>query len=188
MKYISLGSECSAAAALKNLGLRDASYPFDWLDANKGDMSKCLIEKFDHFMRDPVLSSTRIIANYDFEFPHDFPKTDVKQGEEFLIVDNWKDYLEEVRKKYQRRINRFLAILMGNEPIIFLRRDSPSDRVVNLMSSISQINPFLKFGVAIASKHKYELPMTATCDPEKNGVWNDAEIWAEGIDRVKSLF
>ena len=188
MKYISLGSECSAAATLKNLGLRDASYPFDWVDTNKGDMVRCLTEKFEHFMWNPVLIKTRIRDNYRFEFPHDFPTTDAQQGKEFLIVDNWKDYLEEVREKYQRRINRFLAALMGNEPIIFLRRDNPSDRVVNLISSISQINPFLKFGMVIASKHKYELLMTATCDPEKNGVWNDAEIWAEGIDRVKSLF
>lgn len=45
--FISLGSFCSLASELERFGLRDASYPFDWLISDFKDVIYLIDNEFD---------------------------------------------------------------------------------------------------------------------------------------------
>ena len=68
---------------------------------------------------------------YNLEFPHDYPT--IRQPKSFdneedevggiredVIIESWRDNIRNVREKYDRRINRFNAIMNSNEPVIAL--------------------------------------------------------------------
>jgi hypothetical protein len=48
--FISVGPQCRSAAILRRLGLRSASYPFDWLFSSLGMVEHCLDDDFRTFL------------------------------------------------------------------------------------------------------------------------------------------
>lgn len=48
--YISLGQNCSTAWYLKQVGCKNASYPFDWIFSSSLIIEDCLESKFSHFL------------------------------------------------------------------------------------------------------------------------------------------
>jgi len=75
LNYITIGYDCSPAAALRNLGLRDVALPFDWVVTNTDSFSQCIVNDFAEFHTDLKYNHlrTRLIDKYGFEFPHDYP-------------------------------------------------------------------------------------------------------------------
>jgi hypothetical protein len=49
--FLTLGYDCSPAAALRNLELREHALPFDWVVSNVNSIHKCIEENFSRFHR-----------------------------------------------------------------------------------------------------------------------------------------
>lgn len=50
MRYCSLGEMCHSAMLLKNNGLKDASYPFDWIFSNVNMIKHCIEDDFKTYL------------------------------------------------------------------------------------------------------------------------------------------
>ena len=113
---ISLGHFCGVAQELERLGLRDASYPFDWLITKREPLHRLINNHFDGFLEYDNLYQSQAEKNiyrnkyYDFgvSFYHDFSR--------YIPLDA---QLDEVQKKYARRIERFYTAI--TEPTLFIR-------------------------------------------------------------------
>ncbi len=143
--------------------------------------------KFNH-------NKTRLIDEYGFEFPHDYPlinTCDVNNvgegifGEEKgkFISDTWINYYDIVKEKYSRRIKRFKNILNDTKPLIILCRYSINDilKIQNLF-----INNYNKDNIFFINStgEQNEIGNIKNINTEVNGIWNDAKIWKENIDEI----
>jgi hypothetical protein len=193
--YITLGNDCSTSSALKNLGLRSKSLPFDWIISDMDKIIECINEDFSNFHKNLRLNQTKtkIIDHYGFEYPHDYPNSDVVdievvgdgQFNENLINDNWEDFIELNLEKYSRRIKRFIDILNSEKDLIVLYRGSLS----NLEKFRSAIKvKFNKDNIkyVVATGEVFENDYLVTCNPEINGISNDISIWEEAMIKIKS--
>ena len=111
---VSLGQWCATAMALKKLGLRSASGPFDWLGAGRPiqEYVGLLTTAFDGFLQKGNLekvgedkASGRVYymdRGTSFEFRHDFD-----------AGHPLDEAYARVRAKYDRRIARLLTALRG---------------------------------------------------------------------------
>jgi len=73
-KYIfSLGYRCSSAGVLKSLGIKHASYPFDWMVSRLPIIADCIDTKFVHFLN-PENYVQKESATYDYRHPLVSPK------------------------------------------------------------------------------------------------------------------
>lgn len=113
--FISLGGNCYVAEDLSRMGLRDCSYPFDWLFSD--DFSGIVLaieDRFKDLTTEHLLfqhknnRSRYYNQKYKFSFFHDFSK--------YLPLSK---QLAEVKTKYERRSERFLKDI--SEPTIFFR-------------------------------------------------------------------
>lgn len=113
---ISLGHFCGPAQELERLGLRDASYPFDWIITKREPLHRLIDSHFDGFLEYDYLYQSRkerkIYRNkfYDFDlgFYHDFSKYKPLGAQ-----------IDEVKEKYERKIERFYNAI--KEPTLFIR-------------------------------------------------------------------
>lgn len=195
--YVSIGYDCSTASVLRGLGLRPAALPFDWVESNVDALEKCIGDRFANYHKGLRLnkSKTRLIDTYGFQFPHDYPTIDsqnthVKEVGECdfgesgkQIVENWMDYYDIVKAKYDRRIERFVSIFLDTQPVIVLCRYSPSNvlRIQRLL-----MNTFHKKNIYFVNAYEtmYETANIIHIHPEINNTWNDGDIWKQGILRM----
>ena len=135
INYMSLGYDCSPAGALRDLNIRDEALPFDWVQSNLQSIINCIEDNFDKYHKNPCFNSfgTRLIDNYGFQFPHDYPfnnnddnidKSKLGEGifgeeRDKQIIHNWYEYHPIVLEKYKRRIDRFYTYLNSETPLIF---------------------------------------------------------------------
>lgn len=113
---ISLGHFCGVAQELERLGLRDASYPFDWLITQRSAAEELIENRFEDFLSYDLLyqdsAHPEIYRNkrYGFgvSFYHDFSA--------YIPLDK---QLDAVVQKYNRRIKRFYDAI--REPTLFIR-------------------------------------------------------------------
>ena len=121
--FISLGYFCGIAQDLEQLGLRKTSSPFDWAITSFRGVVKALETRFQGFMEyDNLVQNIRLREcymddEYGIVFYHDFSK--------YMALDTQYD---EVRKKYRRRIARFLKQI--KKPTLFFRYISNEARDV----------------------------------------------------------
>jgi hypothetical protein len=176
--FLSMGSECSAAAAIKGLGLRIASYPFDWIRSNNAiPIIRCLSDDFAKFHTDLLWNGPHLTDSYGFDFAHDYPL------EDGVIVNNWQDTYDTVIEKYQRRITRFRLLMKDPKPlIIFYRGYTEHCPIFKQIFKEKYNKTNVIFIVAHYCPSNYDYIFT--CEPEKNGLWNDAEIWKEALDKA----
>ena len=191
--FITIGYDCSPASALRGLGLRTAALPFDWIESNITSLEKCLGDRFSQFYKNVHLNETktRVIDAYGFQFPHDYPTTDENKGEigecDFgesgkKIVENWMDFYDIAKAKYERRIERFLAILSDTRPLLVLCRYSSAD-VLRLERLL--IKTFDKKNIYFvnACQDAFETSNIINIHPDIE-TWNDTEIWKQGIQYI----
>lgn len=194
--YITIGYDCSTAATLKNLSLREQSLPFDWVVSDMNNVIKCISEEFINFHRNLILNTTktRVIDYYGFEYPHDYPNSDIFEIEnigngtfnEKTINDNWSEFIEINIDKYNRRIKRFLDILKSETDLIVLYR-GPIINVINFNNFIRYKFNKVNIKYVVATNEEYSIKDIITCNPEKNGIWNEFSIWEDAIKKVKLL-
>lgn len=58
-KFISLGENCSSAWYLKQLGLRDAAYPFDWIFSSPDIVVDCIENQFRSYLDKGLIQPNR---------------------------------------------------------------------------------------------------------------------------------
>jgi len=198
--FITIGYDCSPAAALRTLDLRRAALPFDWVVTNLNILDQCFQTKFSKYHTNLRFNPqrTRIIDEYGFIFPHDYPlenqsvvnDDDIGEGvygEEKgkQITPHWEKYYPQVQEKYQRRIERFLDIVLRQteKPIIILSR-FPAEQV-NIIFDIFYRN-YRRKDIYIVNSCQIESigQKYVNCFTEKNGEWNEAAIWRTNIDLV----
>lgn len=195
--YITIGHDCSPAAALRNLNIREEALPFDWVISNIFSLYKCFETNFVNYHTNLKFNynKTRLIDEYGFQFPHDYPLMDNSNnnvndivGEGIIgeeknkhITDNWKAYYNIVKEKYNRRIERFLKIVRDHKPIIILSRYNTSD-VINLRQLITKFYNKQNIYFINSSNEKFENMYIKNCYTEENNIWNDPEIWKKNIN------
>ena len=200
-EFITIGYDCSPAAALRALDLRKAALPFDWVVTNLNILDQCFQTKFSKYHTNLRFNPqrNRIFDEYGFIFPHDYPLENHEMKDENMgdigegvygeekgkqITPDWEKYYPAVKEKYQRRIERFLEIVQISEkPIIILSR-FPAEQI-NIIFDIFYRN-YRRKDIYIVNTcqiesigHKY-----VNCFTEKNGEWNEASIWKANIDLI----
>ena len=195
--YLTLGYDCSPAAALRNLNLREFALPFDWVVSNISILERCFEDKFSKFHKKLKFngSKTRLIDEYGFQFPHDYPLSNSNInidsigegvfGEENgkFISDNWINYYDDVLVKYNRRIDRFNNIINDPRPIIVLCRYNTND-VLKLQLLFLKYYKKENVYFINSSNEIFETDKIKNINTEKNNVWNDVNIWKQCVDNI----
>ena len=198
--YISLGYDCSPAATLRALNIRDEALPFDWVVSNLKIIRDCIEDNFANYHCHLQFNAaqSRLVDKYGFQFPHDYPfnnnvyeETHIGDGvfgEEVQkkIINNWADYHPVALEKYARRIERMYNYLRDDSPIIFLCRGYDIQSIIAFINYI--LAKFNKSNIyfAVSAKYKYISKQIIACDTEANGIWNESSIWQEAIDAIKN--
>jgi len=197
--FLTIGYDCSTATALKNLNLRTAALPFDWVQSNINSIQLCFQDNFAKFHTNLKFnhSKTRLIDEYGFQFPHDYPFSDISNNETLgegifteeknkSIIEYWMDYYSIVKEKYDRRIKRFLNIVNDTKPIIVLCRYNTCEVLIlqKLFLKYYNNNNIIFIN---SSSEVFSNTQIYNCYTEKNGIWNDISIWKEYIDMVIDL-
>jgi Putative papain-like cysteine peptidase (DUF1796). len=119
-KFISLGSFCSPAEWIMELGLRKCAYPFDWLISGDIALVNELIEnKFTDFLdiKQLLVMENQLQGKY---LKIQNTKYNIKFFHDFLKDEDLASQIVGIKTKYDRRINRFYeALFSGN--ILFIR-------------------------------------------------------------------
>lgn len=192
--FIPLGQDCSPAATLRELELRTTAMPFDWVSSSFAAMKACLSDDFLYYHTNLQHIGSRMRDHYGFEFPHDYPfnaqeysiDSNVEwRTHEYVnsqIVSNWHDYYDTVKEKYDRRVERFRDIKTSSATIIVLTRNP----VAVSKQYRELLNTYYRRTVnfVVATTENYEDSTMVTCNPERQGGWNNASIWNEGIQRI----
>lgn len=134
-EIISIGANCDAAHFLRENSLRRSAYPFDWNITPIQSVISLIENDFEGFLNESNLDYLQpvermlfkeheidleiandiitpvICHRYNMLFPHDFS------------VKGQYD-LEEVQKKYEKRIERLLSVLRSEKEIWFIRQDT----------------------------------------------------------------
>ena len=145
MKYqniISLGFFCGPAQEIKSIGLRNASYPFDWIISNFESVLLLLKNNFIDFLEEKYLiidrtekelKETYIVKNikYDIKFFHDFKK-----------VYTIHEQLTEIKEKYNRRIQRLYKTIKN--PTLFIRYIKDEKELFYIKNNLKDIEEFIK--------------------------------------------
>ena len=195
INYLTLGYDCSPAAVLRNLNIRKFALPFDWVVSDVNILEKCFEDNFSKFHKNLKFNynKTRLIDEYGFQFPHDYPLNNMTNinnnnvgegifGEEKnnFITDNWINYYDVVLEKYNRRIERFKIIVNDINPIIVLCRYN-TKQVFKLQEIF--LKYFNKQNVYLlnSSNQVFENSKIKNIYTEKNGEWNNTNIWKQGL-------
>ena len=121
--FVSLGSHCEAAVALNENDLRIRAFPFDWLLSSSHEQFISLIDNDflfltneDYLIQNPVYP--HVIENnyYEIEFRHDWPFSDL-----VTTPLRYREQLDALQKKYQRRIERFRQLRECSKKVFFVR-------------------------------------------------------------------
>lgn len=166
---ISLGGDCTVAGALRDSGLRRAAYPFDWMFSPLESIYDAIVDDFKNFLNPALLKISdkdeRIIFDfYGFGFVHDFPTVAAppaiaeSQSHPWgRFRDDWRDFIQPIREKYFRRINRLKSVLNSEDRVILIRFVSvrfplqSNKTVVKLRNFLLERYPHLDFTLVVVS-------------------------------------
>jgi hypothetical protein len=190
---ISLGQECSTAAALRGLHIRTFAYPFDWIISPFNGLYDAFATKFVHFLEKDSLclreDKQGIVDYYHFQFVHDFPTLQSGQSvvhteepiSQHIIRPDFLNFYDVVKEKYTRRITRLINILQGTQPVILIRHfDMNREQVQDFYQLIHTLFPELPCTLAVvqnAPEAEWGLPGIRNFFLDNSKIWNDAEQW-----------
>ncbi|USH05439.1 papain-like cysteine peptidase [Grimontia kaedaensis] len=89
-KFVSLGENCSSAWYLKQLGLKKASYPFDWVFSSPEIILDCLNDNFEKYLDKGLIVPKRGGTSAGHSYYHD----DLFNHRNPLASDNDYSYLQ----------------------------------------------------------------------------------------------
>lgn len=170
--FVSLGSTCHVAIALRALGLRDAAYPFDWvITSHLQPITSIIDDDFQHFT-DPDHFVLRkgvpayINTFYSLGFPHDF-KAEEQITSSIDALTDWMSFKE----RYDRRVERFRSLRDYPGKVYFLRTmwgnlfegangefNENNSRTQLLRDTLKRYFPNLDFTLVIVSHPDLNIP------------------------------
>jgi hypothetical protein len=159
MAYISLGPTCSVAYQLQKLGKKKESLPFDWIRCPSiKDVIYLIENNFEGFLSEIsfVRDDTKFPIIKDSEIFDDVSDKETKiYRNEKLNIGFFHDFkegitIEDVREKYNRRIQRFYKTVM--EPCVFIRDDMYFHQ-----ENVEDYNKLLRILVGFNSNNKLVL-------------------------------
>jgi len=108
-RYISLGQNCSTAWYLKELGLKDASYPFDWVFSSAEIILDCIDDDFNKFLNKSLIVPKKGNQSAGHRYYH-------------ANMFNHRNPLrsEEDYHYYMRCCDRFKNIIKSSDHIVYL--------------------------------------------------------------------
>ena len=197
VQFITLGTTCVPAAALRNLNLRQFALPFDWVNINAQQLCAIIRNNFEGYHDHLWAGPTQIVDGYGVIFPHDYPtveQPDLSIDEEAhiggiterAIQPGWEAHVRTVREKYARRIDRFHSLLSGTKPLIALY-SGPLQDVPMIQDTILARYHKRNIVYVVSKKEPSSDPLIVTCDPFHDGVWNDEKEWSVGIESARQI-
>ena len=120
----SIGEDCACSMYLRKFNLQNGSYPFDWLTKSNFDTRINLIindfqdfcNKEDFVKLENIRSSISDYKNIEYKNK----KTDFYFYHDFDANLDFDDVYEIVKKRYERRINRFYKHINNSKNILFV--------------------------------------------------------------------
>jgi hypothetical protein len=106
--FVALGENCSSAWYLKQIGLKKASYPFDWTFSSPEIVLDCINDRFDRYLKRELIE----------------PKSNGSAGHKYYHssffnhrnpLNSQNDYCY-----YERCCHRFLRVLQSENPVYYL--------------------------------------------------------------------
>lgn len=155
---ISLGPDCQVAGQLRIANIRTQAFPFDWMATHSFEgVFKVLQEDFKHFLNKNFLvkdtDQIRVLnTHYNILFVHDFPTVENPVVNEFnyasKIPDNFLDYVDEVKKKFDRRITRVRDLLRSiNHKLLLIRTSLLPNQALTLSNFLTKNYPKLNYTI-----------------------------------------
>lgn len=135
--YISLGHCCYVASELNDLGLRNRSYPFDWIRSRWRAVEHSLKTNFNGFLDyDSLYQKKHDLhvykdLDYGVSFFHDFSKS-----------KSLKSQLSNVQEKYNKRIDRFFYCI--KTPTLFFRYCWDYDELKYISDNYIEVESLIK--------------------------------------------
>lgn len=135
---VSLGFSCYVALDLERMGIRESSYPFDWVISNFKDVVKLIDSRFkDTLLVNNIVQDSNAKNCYHdiatgIDYYHDF----------FSEKGEIKEQYNNVYSKYQRRISRFQKI--GCNPTLYVRLIRNEDDLVWILNNVEYINSVIR--------------------------------------------
>lgn len=212
--FIPFGETCAVSVSLRNLKIREFALPFDWVRTTPESLIRAVDDDFKGFHEDLQLSDSKLYVtdSYGIEFPHDYPTkkqadvtTDASEEDytigENILVDHWMESIPAVKKKYARRIERFISLMKSDQQItivtecrlkdiqdfndLFLRKYNKTNIVYVVLSheviTEEENQGFFDRGICL-------------CEPEtvwedENGVWHTIQeerdaLWKNAIVKL----
>jgi hypothetical protein len=103
------------------------------------------------------------------------------------ITPEWPKYYDIVKAKYERRIERFLAIVADPKPVMVLCRwPTHVVKQLKIMFSLYFQKNNVFFVNSTTEPNDAAFPWIHNCYTEANGTWNQNEVWQSGIDVMAS--
>ena len=135
--YISLGHCCYVALDLEEMGLREASLPFDWTRSKWKAIERSYKTHFDGMLEYDSLYQKK-------NHPVDYKNLEYGIGffHDFNQYDSLKSQFKAVQKKYNRRIERFFQFI--NQPSLFVRYCLDEEELFYIAAHYSEIKATLK--------------------------------------------
>lgn len=207
MDFIPLGSTCSVAYQMQQLGLRTCAYPFDWLRVESlKDITNVLRNNFTDFVTS--CEKTSESDKFPISKTDDFPRIDQERNVSIIMKNkyNMKFYhdfdnntdLNQINEKYKRRIERFMDIIRSSCKICFVRDELKVNKLTDEMidefiSEIHKINPQLEVHMLIIIHNPKKTVLKLNCseliriinDTNEFGDWFRPNVDWESILRKK---
>lgn len=141
---ISLGASCQPAWHLAKNGLRDKSYPLDWLNSRRTDAVCTLLKTgFQDFFEKPLLQPQRSGVNKVLGFHH--TKYGLVFWHDFKSIQNFDENFELRKEVYLRRIARLYERLRSEASVLFVRLYINREEAEEIVSTLTGTFPSLDF-------------------------------------------
>lgn len=138
-RVISLGWFCSVALEIKRIGLRDGSYPFDWLlthnfskvlDIMNAEVDSIMFLKNEDMLQYEGDASKWYNKRYQISLFHDFDK-----------YKKMISQLDMVNKKYQRRVKRLQECV---DSTLYIRYVKDQEEALYITANETRIDNIIK--------------------------------------------
>jgi hypothetical protein len=200
--YIGLGRDCQVAIILRDLQIRRAAYPLDWMVcSNFYGVIEVFKDDFKYFL-DPnfLIYKESYIENsyYQFGYNHFFPIIGFPIYDDIhiagTIVPNFLDHLPAVQATQGKRIQRLLDLLSSDEKIVFIRTHAMPDEARAFVHAIEQKYPHLKFRLVVVHERQdligdWNIPKVLNfyaCQRSGDHDWWIPQEWANIIQAVQA--
>ena len=134
-EIVPLGFLCMVAQDLEKMGMRNNSYPFDWVITDFSDVIAIIKNGFSEFLQDVCQDEEHDNVYHDV-------KTGVAYYHDFFPDKTIEQQIDAVRVKYSRRIARFYET--AKNPTLYIRFVRNERDLAYIEDSFSEIEDIFK--------------------------------------------